>query len=445
MKKKLDLISLIWIGTGHVIGAGVVSIVGSGLAATGYSVWLAFLVACVLSLIRILPVIFFTSAVTADGGRYGIITKCAGEKYGGLITLSSLLNWSRRGTAVAALMGYISDFIPFANSKILTLIIWAFFCVANLYGLDVMSRIQSIATPMLLSALAFFSIICIANTQQGYMDFSSPLMFTGGPEGFFTAVVLLSYSCDGIASMANYSTVADNPKKNIPVAMMAVSLITTVIYIAVGFASGAVLPLSETAGKTLTVTAKAVLSPVFYNLFIIFGPVFALLTTMNSGIMDSALPVMAGVKEGWLPQWMAKQNRYGAYFIAIGIIFIIGATPVITDISVAQITSITIALGALSAFLLLISAFNFPLVFEKQWKESWLYISLPVYYITVFVCSVIELFVVVKSLAEMDFKMAVLNLVMLAVCIAYGIFKMKSKKLKENIENVPFSEQLKLY
>ena len=436
MEKKLNLISLIWIGTGHVIGAGVVSIVGSGLAATGYSVWLAFLVACVLSFIRILPVIFFTSAVTADGGRYGIITKCAGEKYGGLITLSSLLNWSRRGTAVVALMGYISDFMPFANSKILTLIIWAFFCVSNLYGLDVMSRIQSIATPMLLTALAVFSMVCIANTQQGYMDFSSPLMFAGGTKGFFTAVVLLSYSCDGIASMANYSTASQNPKKNIPFAMIAVSAITTIIYIAVGFASGAVLPLSETAGKTLTVTAKAVLSPVLYNLFIIFGPVFALLTTMNSGIMDSALPVMAGAKEGWLPQWMAKQNRYGAYYVAIGIIFIIGATPVISGISVAQIASITIALGALSALLLLISAFNFPFVFEKQWKESWLHIPLSLYILSVFVCAIIEMFVVIKSLAEMDLKMTVMNLILLAVCILYGIIKMKNSNVKESNEKL---------
>ncbi len=436
MEKKLNLISLIWIGTGHVIGAGVVSIVGSGLAATGYSVWLAFLVACVLSFIRILPVIFFSSAVVTEGGRYGIITRCAGEKYGGLITLSSLLNWSRRGTAVVALLGYISDFMPYANSKVITLIIWAFFCIANLYGLDVMSRIQSIATPLLLTALAVFSMVCIANTQQEYMDFSSPMMFAGGLKGFFTAVVLLSYSCDGIASMANYSTVADNPKKNIPLAMMSVSAITTIIYIAVGFASGAVLPLNETAGKTLTITAKAVLSPVFYNLFIIFGPVFALLTTMNSGIMDSALPVIAGVKEGWLPAWLAKQNRYGAYYVATGIIFITGATPVISGISVAQIASITIALGSLSALLLLISAFNFPFVFEKQWKESWLYIPLPVYLLTVFVCAIIEMFVVIKSLSEMDLKIAVMNLILLAVCILYGIIKIKNKNLKESNEKL---------
>lgn len=425
MTEKLNLKQLVWIGTGHVIGAGVVSIVGSAIAATGYSVWLAFLVACILSFVRILPVIFFTSAVSIEGGRYGMITRCAGMKYGGLITLSGLLNWSRRGTAVIALCGYIADFLPDSNSKLLTLLIWAFFCGANLFGLDVMSRIQSVATPLLIFALTAFSAICIVNIQPGYLDFSSQYMFVGGAKGFFTAVVLLSYSCDGIASLANYSTKTANPLKNIPLAMILVSFITTVVYVAVGFASGAVLSFEHTAGKTLAVTAKAVFTPFFYNMFVIFGPVFALLTTMNAGIMDSALPVMAGVKEGWLPQWLAKQNRYGAYYVAIGIIFVIGSFPVISGISVAQIASITMALGALSAILLIISAVNFPSVFKNQWRISAFYIPIPLYIFIVFICAVIELFVVIKALSELAPITIATNIAMVAVSILYGIFRIK--------------------
>ena len=430
MDSKLSLKQLVWIGTGHVIGAGVVSITGSALAATGYSVWLAYIVACLLSFIRILPVIFFTSAVSVEGGRYGIITRCAGQKYGGLITLSSLLNWSARGTAVLALSGYIADYLPWANSKALTIAIWSLFCIANLYGVDMMSRIQSVASPLLLAALLVFSAVCILNIQNGYLDFSSEYMFLKGRAGFFTAVVLLSYSCDGIASLANYSTQAENPLKNIPAAMISVSAITSLVYIAVGFASGAVLPLDITAGKTLTVTAKAVLSPLFFNLFILLGPVFALITTMNAGIMDSALPVMAGVKEGWLPQILAKKNRYGAYFVSIGIIFIIGALPTIFDFSVSQIAGITMALGGLSAVLMIISAVNFPFVFSDEWKKSSMHIPLPIYYLTVFVCAVLELFVVVKALAELSPRMIIMNIVLLTVCAGYGTAKSQKLNIK---------------
>ena len=55
-----------------------------------------------------------------------------------------------------------------------------------------------------------------------------------------------------------------------------------------------------------------------------------MLTTMNSGIMNSAMPVLAGVKEGWLPAFLAKQNKHGAYWVSILIIFVVGAVPVCT-------------------------------------------------------------------------------------------------------------------
>ena len=425
MNKKLTLKELIWIGTGHVIGAGVVSIVGSALARTGYSVWLAFIVACILSFIRILPVIFFNSAVTVEGGRYGMITKCAGMKYGGLITLSSLLNWSARGTAVLALSKYISEFIPFINSSLFTLVIWLSFCIANLYGLDMMSRIQSFATPVLLSALGLFSFLAVINTQKGYLDFSSPLMFTGGKKGFFTAVVLLSYSCDGIASLANYSTKCVNPKRNIPLSMFMVSVITTVIYVAVSFASGAVLPLKYTANSTLIVTARKIMTPLTFNLFVICGPVFALLTTMNAGIPDSILPVMAGVREGWLPSFLAKQNKYGAYYIATLIIFIIGSLPVILGFSVSDIASTTIFLGGLSAVLIIISAVNFPFKFKTEWQKSKLYIPNLLYFSVVILCAVTELFMVIKAINGLDFKMKIVNSIITFLCFVYGMHKFK--------------------
>jgi len=430
MDNKLSLRQLVWIGTGHVIGAGVVSITGSALAATGYSVWLAFMVACLLSFIRILPVIFFTSAVSVEGGRYGMITRCAGRKYGGLITLSSLLNWSARGTAVLALSGYIADYLPEVNNKIFTIAVWSVFCIANLYGVDMMSRIQSVATPLLLAALGVFSAVCMLNIQEGYLDFSSEYMFVNGRTGFFTAVVLLSYSCDGIASLANYSTQSEKPLKSIPAAMIIVSAITSVVYIAVGFASGAVLPLDKTAGTTLTVTAKAVLSPLFFNLFILLGPVFALITTMNAGIMDSALPVMAGVKEGWMPGILAKQNKHRAYYISIVIIFIIGALPTLLDFSVSQIAGITMVLSALSAMLMIISSLNFPFVFSKEWHKSDFYIPLPFYYLVIFICAVLELFVVVKALAELTPGMIILNIMLLTVCTGYGITKAQMLNIK---------------
>ena len=50
---KLTLPQLVWLATGQVVGAGVVTIVGAALGVTGYSAWFAYSAAVVMGLARI--------------------------------------------------------------------------------------------------------------------------------------------------------------------------------------------------------------------------------------------------------------------------------------------------------------------------------------------------------------------------------------------------------
>ncbi len=428
MQNKLTLKELVWIGTGHVVGAGVVSIVGAALAVTGYSIWLAFFVSCLISFFRIIPYIFFFSSVSLEGGRYAMITSCVGKNYGGFITIASLLSWAARGTAVLALSQYIFDIFPFSFSKYIAIILWAFFCFMNLLGVNMMSKVQSFATPILLFTLIAFSLVAILNTQENYLDFSSSYMFLNGTQGFFSAVVLLSYSCDGINSIANYSKLCKNPTVNIPKSMVYISIVTLVLYVLVGYAAGAVLPLHLTQNATLTITAKHILHPIFYTLFLILGPIFALITTMNAGIPDSIFPVVAGTKDGWLPSFFKKQNKFKAYFISITIVFTIGCLPILFNLSIKEITSFTMVLSSVSTFLILISAIKFPFVFKKEWKKSKIYINNFLYFLLVFIFCVIEIFIVLVSLKNLNFIMIVINLFLLVFAFLYGYNKSKTNK-----------------
>ncbi len=425
MNKKLTLKELVFIGTGHVVGAGVVSIVGSAIAVTGYSIWIAFFVSCLLSFFRIIPYIFFFSSLSMEGGRYAMITSCTNKNLGGFISVASLLSWAARGTAVLALSQYILDIFPVFNAKLITLIIWGFFCFTNLLGVNMMSKIQSIATPILIFSLLVFSFTAILNTQADYLNFSSPNMFLNGNHGFFTAVVLLSYSCDGINSIANYSKISENPTINIPKSMLYISIITLVLYVLVGYAAGAVLPLNLTANTTLTVTAKHILSPFFYTLFLVSGPIFALLTTMNAGIPDSIFPVVAGVKDGWLPTILAKQNKYNAYTFSILIVFIIGCLPILFNLSIREIASFTMVLSSVSTVLVLVSAIKFPFIFKLEWQKSKLYINNALYFILIFIFCVIELFILITSLQNLNLIMIIINVILLVLAIIYGMYKAK--------------------
>lgn len=430
-EKKLNLSQLVWIATGQVVGAGVVTIVGSALAVTGFSAWFAYSAAVGMGFLRILPQMFFFSAVVVPGGVYGMVTRTCGKQFGGMLTISSLIGWVARGTAVLSVGNYLAAMFPSQNKVVMALVVWGILTFANLFGVDMMARIQSLATPCLLICLFVFSAVCSLHIQPGYMDFSNPDMFTNGAGGWLSAVVLLNYSTNGHSLVSNFAPRAVNPKKTIPLAIIITTGIIFCLYTAVGFASGAVLPLEQTANGTMTDTARYLLPEFFYYLFMFGGPIFALLTTMNSGIMNSAMPVLAGVKEGWLPAFLAKQNRYGAYWVSILIIFVIGSIPVCTGMSVAQITNSSLILMGFQSALIILAGVMFPKKFAKEWKESWLHINDGLYYALMLISGLVQTYIIVQSLMDLDSSLAVINILILAGAVIYGIVRMKMVTITE--------------
>lgn len=431
IENKLTLSQLVWLATGQVIGAGVVTIVGAALGVTGFSAWFAYSAAVVMGFIRIFPYIFFFSALVVPGGVYGMITRTCGRQYGGLVTISALINWVARGTVVLSIGNYLAAMYPSCNRIAMALGVWGLLTLTNLFGVDVMAKIQSFATPCLLTCLFAFSAVCCFNVQPGYLDFNNPQMFTNGLSGWLLAVVLLNYSTFGHSLVSNFAPRALNPKRNIPLAMIISTGIIFCLYTAVGFASGAVLPLEQTANGTMTDTARYLLPTFLYYVFMFGGPIFALVTTMNSGIMNSAMPVLAGVKEGWLPKFLVKQNRFGAYWVSILIIFVIGCLPICTGMSVRQITNTTLFLMGLQNVLLILVGFIFPKKFSKEWKESWLHIPDFWYYSLMTISAFVQGYVIYKSLLDLNLKLATINVVVLACAVLYGIFRMRTVKITE--------------
>lgn len=57
-KGTLGLVELYCLSIGQVIGAGVITLVGPAITATGYSAWLAYLLAIVLGFFTVFPLVF---------------------------------------------------------------------------------------------------------------------------------------------------------------------------------------------------------------------------------------------------------------------------------------------------------------------------------------------------------------------------------------------------
>ena len=147
--------------------------------------------------------------------------------------------------------------------------------------------------------------------------------------------------------------------------------------------------------------------------------------------MNSAMPVLAGVKEGWLPKFLAKQNRFGAYWVAIMVIFVIGCLPICTGMSVKQITNSTLILSGFQNALIIMAGFIFPIKFAANWKESWLHMPNSVYYVLMFISGCAQAYIIYKSVIDLNMQLAIINVCVLAAAVIYGIIRMRTTKITE--------------
>jgi len=430
--KGLSFGQLVWLGTGMVIGAGLVTHTGVAIMYSGRSVWLAYIVSVLLGTLTVIPTIFYTSTAVFPGGSYGLITRVLGPQYGGMLSIKNLLQWATKGVVVIAMGQYINSMFPAISTAVAGTIIWTIMMAINLFGMQSMAKLQSATTIALLIGLALFSIVGMTKLNPAALNFSDPEFFANGFSGFSKAVVLLGYACMGHSGIANMATRCKNPKKDIPLALIVITGIMLLAYVGVGLVHGGVLPLQDISGKPLTITANAIFSPFLFILFMIAGPIFALFTTANGGIPSGALAVTAGVKEGWLPKLLAKENKYHVPYISYILIYIVGLIPLLTGVTIGDLTSFVLIITALTSFMFIAATFRLPYVYKEEWEKSRYHVPTPIYMLVAALNAVYQVYILYSSVTSLfsNPTLLIINIVTVAASIIYGVFLMKRGHIK---------------
>lgn len=92
--------------------------------------------------------------------------------------------------------------------------------------------------------------------------------------------------------------------------------------------------------ETILPAAQAILPSVVYKIFMIGGPIMAIITTLNGVFNDVRYPIAQAAKDGWLPKGILKGNRFGAPFLIYTYTLIVVLLPIIFDMSIVTITNI---------------------------------------------------------------------------------------------------------
>lgn len=422
---KSELLAL---GVGQVIGAGVITLVGQAVGVTGRSAWLAYGIAVIIGFIMVIPYVFLSSTIIVKGGAYSVIKAMSGERLAGMYVVSYItqcLSLSLMGTSLGI---YLNSLWPVLNPKLCAVFFLIFFYLINLMGISSMAKVQKIMSAILVACLMLFIVTGVTKLDSAVINFSNSEFFMNGPKGFIDAVFLYIYSVTGYWMNINYASDAKDPKHDVPWSIIMVVPIIMVVYVGVALVGGGVLPLADITNKPLTETARAIMPTALFVVFMLGGPIMALLTTINSCYAGFAAPHIQAAKDGWYPEFVAKTNKRNAPYIVLTAIMAVSIVPVLLNFSISTITRnctmVQTVTMAMSAFVV----WNLPKRFPKEWAKAPYHVSNGVFYAIMALSIFAYIAVAVASAASLTPTIVGVSAAVLIICSLYANIRYKAGK-----------------
>lgn len=425
---------------GQVIGAGVITLIVPAIKMTGYSAWLAYFVAIIMGFIMVLPTVFVSSTVRMGGGNYSMLCGLAGPNIAGIYAFSYLtqcLSLSLFGASAAA---YLGDVIPALGGNVPRVIVGAalltFFYVVNLMGIDIMAKAQKLMTWLLIAALILFAVFGIAKMKLPIFDFSDPNFLINGwgitfqnnqiSGGFTGAVLLFVYSCQGYYMTTAYGGDSKNARRDIPIVLLLAVPTLIVLYVGVAMAGVGVMSVEEYGNSTtLVFAAQRIFPTALFYVFIIGGPIMALLSTLNSSFAYNAITIGQSCDDGWLPVAFGKRNKKGARTWILTFMYLVGLIPIVFGLSITVITNMVQLIGACFAFLNFMAYIKLPKLYPQAWQKSRFHIPNGLYYFIC--CASMAGFIITlwKSCLSMNPGLAAANVAAIVILAVIGIVRGK--------------------
>lgn len=427
---KSELLAL---GVGQVIGAGVITLVGQAVGLTGRSAWLAYAIAVVIGFIMVIPYVFLSSAIIVKGGSYSVIKAMSGERLAGMYVVSYItqcLSLSLMGTSLGI---YLQSLWPVLEPRVVAVVFLLLFYGINLLGISSMAKVQRAMSAILVLCLLMFIVAGLFKLDSAAANFAHSEFFTGGTEGFVNAIFLYVYSVTGYWMNINYASDAKNPKKDVPWSIIMVVPIIMIIYVGVALVGGGVLPLEQVINQPLTNVANSILPKALFVVFMLGGPIMALLTTINSCYVGFAAPHIQAAKDGWYPDFVAKTNKRGAPYVVLTVIMLVSLLPVLLNFDINTITKnctlVQTVTMAMSAFVV----WNLPKRFPEQWAKAPYHVPNGVFY-TIMVLSILTYIAVfLASAATLNATIVIVSVSVLVICSVYANIRYKMGKTKVTV------------
>ena len=379
LKRVLSALDLTFLGIGAVIGTGIFVLTGVAAAShAGPAVILSFVISGLACAFAALCYAEFASMIPVAGSAYTYSYATLGELFAWIIGWDLILEYAVASIAVS--IGWSGYFVmllktigihlpewlcqpPFNLPAALIVLIMTSILVI---GIRESAKFNNIMVVVKLAVIVFFILFGAFFVRPENWNPFMPFGWTGIMTG--AAIVFFAYI--GFDAVSTTAEEAKNPKRDLPIGIIASLLICTILYVAVAAVLTGIIPVGTVSGNQGFLSAPVAYALDFINQgwasgIISIGAIMGITSVLLVMLMGQPRVFFAMSRDNLLPEKVSTVHpKYGTPYITTiitgGIVAVIAlAVPIGTAAELANI-------GTLFAFAIVSSSV---LILRKKQPE----------------------------------------------------------------------------
>lgn len=425
--KKLNLMDLLIMGVGQIIGSGIMVLLGIAMGMTGKGVAVSFLLAAILIIVPLICLAVLGSAIPSSGGMYSYVRDLVGKKSAFFYVALLVFGQFILAQYAIGFSEFAKQLWPSINTTILSALVMTFVFVVNLTGLKTSVIIQKAVVFVLVLSLGAFVFYGVPQVNDISSFFVKENILPNGIWSFFAATVLVRFALIGSEFLSEFGGDCENPGRDLPIAMILAPLLVSILYFFIAIVAAGILPLDMVIFKNLGVVAKEILPNWMYLIFMIGGGMAALLSSLNAVFAWATKGIKMAIKDGWLPEKMAEENKkFNTPHYLLLMYYIVGMIPIILGQEIRVISVIGTNIGLIFSIFPMIAALNLSRKKPTEYKNAkfklpeWLLIVLSIVSLGIYVIGIRSSWDYLKSEGAI--------MPMVVFCIIVGIYTLSREK-----------------
>lgn len=434
LKQVLGFGDLMSTAVGQIIGSGIMTLLGAAIALTGRSTPFALIISALIVIGYSIPFVMICGVVRVRGGNYTMISMLAGKRITGIFVIMYILQNFCIPMYGLSIASYLISLMGFGNEKLIAIIAMTVFFVLNIFGVDKMAKFQGFIVICMCVALGLFVAFGVGHIQPDYFENG---FLTGGVGGLFEAAGLLTFATGGGAMIANLSCEAKNPTRDIPLVIILSTLLVSALYAVVAFVAAGVLPVEQVADQNLSMVAQVIFNKPMYLFFMIFGALFAIISTMNAEYAWVPKPILQMCDDGWLPKKLAYVHpKYGTPIVIQTLLYGGSVLCVVAGLDIGTLGNIALVYGSLSYMILSAFMWKLPALAPKGWANSKFKVGKGMMAFLIIISTLANLFNTYLNAIQLSTPLLIGAVVLLVVAVVYAELRMKHATVEPSFEEI---------